>query len=657
MSSYFAIIRRTKDAHFYIQELSRQFALYKATQDQVDNPTYKTFNRPTSNRLICKEIAAKPLLQSVEFYVPTVPVEPGPPDGPTQTGTTTVMLDFDHALEDRSNNKNDALFEFTNNQLVFGNGRDTVMSFAVNFNQSSNSTYDKLWIPFSNSTQIVYDTPNGFSVLQRWKPHTLTNLGTATSPPQPAPKTNRIRYLGGPVLNKYNVEIYNIWWGTAWNSDSAASDKTFLQSSYNTIVNSDHFKPMWQYGNVKPPIISNNNVVHTSTPLPGPANVTFEQINAMIDACVSAGQVPNYRDFGEPAMALNTMDYRHLYVVHMPPGKFLPAGYNGASAVALSTTPPHLVWYNWSAMNPPQSHLNQAMFPQYSYRQMAAQAWAHEVFHHLESPWPGGCDSSQQGFVGYLYDYQGECAGIQHSSSGAGTRLKALSGTSVITESIWSDMDGAAVAAGSGDNWTRPPAPVTGNTIRRYLWQKLDDLDNGATAAVGEDGTIYFNVKKAGVEYKVKTIPGAMKVTEWADCWFNFNYATNTPTIYVNNVPYNVASTEPLLWNNKHSHFIVANYDLGAAIGQFRGLLDMMRLYRNQVTTGEQVNNFNTNGLTITAVNVNDTQGVAVVNRCKVDSKLENAVFVPTDIEPDIITPTAPASFTGISFTDTSFTI
>ena len=239
---------------------------------------------------------------------------------------------------------------------------------------------------------------------------------------------------------------------------------------------------------------------------------------------------------------------------------------------------------------------------------MAAQAWAHEVFHHLESPWPGGCTPDQTGYVGYLYDYQGECAGIQHSSTGAGTRLRALSGTSVITESIWSDMDGAAVAAGTGDNWKPQPAATTGSTIRRYLWQKLDDLDNGATAAVGEDGTIYFNVKKAGVEYKRKTTPGAMKVNTWADCWFNFNYATNTPTIYVNNTPYTVASTEPLLWNNKHSHFIIANYDLGAVTGQYRGLLDDMRLYRNQVTSTEQVNNMDANGLTITAVNVDSAR-------------------------------------------------
>ena len=121
------------------------------------------------------------------------PEDGGGGGGPAPTGTVTVMINFDHELLDRSTNKNDALFEFTNNQLQFADGRDTAMSFAVNFNQNSNSTYDKLWIPFSPSTQIVYDTPAGFSVFMRLKPHTLTNLGTSQII-MPAPLTNRIKY-------------------------------------------------------------------------------------------------------------------------------------------------------------------------------------------------------------------------------------------------------------------------------------------------------------------------------------------------------------------------------------------------------------------------------------------------------------------------------
>ena len=661
MSSYFNQIRRLKDSHHYIQEITRQFALYRATQDQVDNQVYKAYNRATTNRLIVKEQAAAPLKQAAEFWTPTVPQEPGPeeqPGAPTPVGTTTVMINFDHELEDRSTSNNDALFEFTNNQLLFAEGQGAQMNFAVNFNPTSNSTFDKLWIPFSNSTQLVYDTPNGFSILTRIYPITLADLGTQQVA-APAPLTSRMAYYGGPILNKYNVAIYNIWWGSGWNSGTPASDKTALQSSYNTIVNSDHFKGMWQYNGVKAPVIGNNNVVHTTTALPSAANATFTDINQVIDNCVTAGQVPNYRDFGEPAMALNMMDYRHLYIVHMPAGKFLPAGFNGASSVGRSLTPPQTIWYNWSAMNPPSAHLNQAMFPDYNYRQMAAQAWAHEIMHHLESPFPSlPCDSSSQGWGGWMYHQGSECGGSQHSLAGCGTRLRALSGTSVVTESYWSDMDGKCIAPGTGDTWTREPAPQPGGTIiRRYIFQKMDDLDNGATAALGSDGTVYLNVKKAGLEYKVKTAPGAVAVNTWADIWFTFSPSTNSPAIYVNNLKYTTPSSENLIWNNKHSHTIIGNYNVGATVGQFRGRMDEWRLYRNMLATAQQVDNFDANGLTITPVNVDSTQGVAIVNRCKIDSKLEPSPFKASDIAPEIIPPVGIVSFTGTSFTTTSFTV
>ena len=54
-----------------------------------------------------------------------VPSEPGPvgPIGAPPTGTITIMINFDHELEDRSGKKNHAIFEFTNNQLLFAMAR------------------------------------------------------------------------------------------------------------------------------------------------------------------------------------------------------------------------------------------------------------------------------------------------------------------------------------------------------------------------------------------------------------------------------------------------------------------------------------------------------------------------------------------------------
>ena len=187
-------------------------------------------------------------------------------------------------------------------------------------------------------------------------------------------------------------------------------------------------------------------------------------------------------------------------------------------------------------------------------------------------------------------------------------------------------MAGRCVCPGVDSFWVRPPAVSSGPKIRRYIFQKLDDLDNGATAAIGDDGTVYFNVKKAGIEYKVKTTTGKAIVGQWADCWFVFDSAANSPAIYINNVKYTDASTEALLWNNTHSHTILANYNMGATVGQFRGRMDDFRLYRGALVEDEQVDNFAGNGLTITgglSSPPNPDEGVFIVNRVKIDKQLE----------------------------------
>ena len=179
-----------------------------------------------------------------------------------------------------------------------------------------------------------------------------------------------------------------------------------------------------------------------------------------------------------------------------------------------------------------------------------------------------------------------------------------------------------------------PPQPrerQSGVTYsKRWMTWIMEQL-----AALGSDGTVYFSVKKAGVEYRRKTASGSVNTNAWCDLWFTFNYSTNTPAIYVNNVKYTTASTEGLLWNNTHSHMIIGNYNLGPSIGQYRGRMDEFRLYRNTIVSDAQVDNLNTNGLTITDINVDETQGVAIVNRCKIDTPLATDVYEPDDVELD----------------------
>ena len=652
MSSYFNQIRRLKDSHHYIQEITRQFAMYRATQDQVDNQVYKAYNRATTNRLIVKEQAAAPLKQLAEFYIPTVPQEPGPPDdptAPTPIGTTTVLLNFDHELQDRSTSNNDALFEFTNNQLLFIEGQGAQMNFAVNFNPSSNSTYDKLWIPFSNSTQVVYDTPSGFSIFTRIMPSTLASLGTQQVV-MPSPVTNRITYYGGPVFNKVRPQIYVIWWGSAWNSGTANSNMTTLRSHMATICNGDHYAGLWEYGGIKKPLAP-IHFVDTTALFSGDQMSDWTPTHNRFLALMAAGTIPNPNSWGERWSATDAtpFDYTHMYCIMLPPGKFNPPGYYGATSRAYMPTTPFVHW-SWSVLNP----YDNASAGGYTAMQNWEQAWAHEMIHQLTHPGMMGCANGG----GYLTN---TCSSIQHpfaNGENCGAGRKTLSGTSIVTEPYWSDMAGKCIAPGSGESWVAEPAgSTTGTVIRRYIFQKMDDLDNGATAAIGSDGTVYFSVKKAGLEYKRKTAAGAVAVNTWADLWFTFDYANNTPSIYVNNVKYTNTSTEPLLWNNTHSHTIIGNYNLGATTGQFRGRMDEFRLYRNMLVNDQQVDNLDANGLSITPITVDNTQGVAIVNRCKIDSQLIPSPFVADDIEPTIIPGVPIVSFTPTSFTVTSFTV
>ncbi len=683
MSSYFQSIRRLKDSHFYINALANQFALWKATQDQVDNPIYKAFSRATTNRLIFKEQAAAPILRGAEFWEPMVPSEPGPvgPIGAPPTGTVTVMINFDHELEDRSGKKNHAIFEFTNNQLLFADGQNQDLSFAVNFNPASNSTYDKLWIPFSDTTQIVYNTPTGFSIFCRIMPLLTTDLGTISS--GPAPITNRIKYFGGPILNKYNIEVWNIWWGNEWTDSStpwwgggninAASVKSTAISCIDAIANSEYYDALWSTGwpDGFKRLATPHHVNHTTTSLPGSfgSNCTLGNIEQVVRNAVTAGQVPNYDLFGETATDkdgtpnptwLEQVDYRHIYFVHIPPSRRCISGASGFAFRGLTPGTGN-VWflYNGGEVYP--------SYQQWNGGQATGSLWSHEVFHHLESIGFSGCS---QAVDGYGYSTSGEaCSSRQHcttcgpnSDGGCGAQHLQLQNSNALVTRYWSDMDGKCIAPGTGESWVHPPTATepTGPIVRRYIFQKLDDLDNGATAAMGSSGTVFFNVKKAGIEYKVKTAAGVVRPNEWADCWFVWNTATNTPTIYINNVKYTTASTEALLWNNTHSHTIIGNYNVGATIGQFRGRMDDFRLYRSGVVEDAQVDNFAGNGLTITGgldSPPSAEQGVFIVNRVKIDKKLENSnVFVPGDVETGDV-PAATSSFTTTSFTATSFTI
>jgi hypothetical protein len=574
---------------------------------------------------------------------------------------------------------------------MFTDGATSALSFAVDFNHNSNVTYDKIWVPFSDKIQVVYDTPGGFSILTRIKPTVVSDLGTSTTP-GPAPVTNNIVYEGGAVLNKYKIQIWNIFWGSGWNDTNTEtwwryatgsgqnvngpSIRSAIITGMQNIANSEYWDGLWSYGgrsNIKG-ISIGGNITNTTTPypmslgqyLPSTGGVAGLGAEPVILDERAAGHIPNWDINGEAMtdkdgnafpsghqLAGSFMDYKHIYFVHLDPRHLSQEGTAG------------FAWKSWTPGNPPGTvnylyNVLQFTAPEqttdFTPAQHSMNAWCHELFHHIgETAVFGICGN---GIGGFSFRKGSECTWISHSSPGCQSRIRRLaSANSTTVPSYWSDIDGRCIAPATGENWTRPPATTpTGSIIRRYIFQKMDDLDNGATAAIGTDGAVYFNVKKNAIEYKIKSAAGVIKANEWVDLWFAFNNATNSPKIFVNNVLYTTPSTEVLLWNNTHSHLIIGNYNMGATVGQLRAAMDDFRMYRNSVVTSDQVDNVLNNGLTVTDVDVTQERGVAIVNRTRLNKQLENTgVFVGADAEAADV-PATKVSFTTDSFTSTSFT-
>ena len=339
-------------------------------------------------------------------------------------------------------------------------------------------------------------------------PSVITDLGTTTVA-GPAPLSNRLIDFGGPKRNHVDQQLYVIWWGSGWNSGGALSDKNTLKSHYNSVVASDYFKGLWQYNGTKP-VASITHVDNTAFSVPGGDEVTFQQIIDCVLDSRTRGITPQFTGTSDSGW---NFDLTHLFLVMIPPNKSLPPGYGGATSRA--EDPVTHITFNWSAQTPPDPIVP---ISGYTDIQTVEQAAMHEVMHAFITPTVGACTAGN----GWLFNESGFCNNFQHGPPGTGcsshlggeckcgNRLRTLSGTNILVESYWSNMDGCCIAPGTETNWAHPPAGSTGPKIRRYIFQKLDDLDNGATAAIGDDGTVYFNVKKAGIEYKVKSGNGAV---------------------------------------------------------------------------------------------------------------------------------------------------
>jgi len=151
----------------------------------------------------------------------------------------------------------------------------------------------------------------------------------------------------------------------------------------------------------------------------------------------------------------------------------------------------------------------------------------------------------------------------------------------------------------------------------RRLWSKMDDLDNGAQAYLRPEGVVVFVVRKNGVEYQIRNSGAALQPQTWYDMWFTFNYATNTPLIWINNVSYNTAQGDGIYWNNSYNDWIIGNWNFGNSPGNFAGIVDDFRLYRNKVVTSTEVGRMWVNKLTTADITITDFSGVFIIGKSR----------------------------------------
>ena len=126
-------------------------------------------------------------------------------------------------------------------------------------------------------------------------------------------------------MNIVSPSIHLIFWGTAWNSGAPATLKATMETQIQSIIDSVYFTELSQYGNIKAPNYG-GSVVHTATPtsIIGTDGYTSENLRTVVNAAMTAGQVPNADSFKGPTMGnIAGFDYNHIYVVFVPPGFLL----------------------------------------------------------------------------------------------------------------------------------------------------------------------------------------------------------------------------------------------------------------------------------------------------------------------------------------------
>jgi hypothetical protein len=143
--------------------------------------------------------------------------------------------------------------------------------------------------------------------------------------------------------------------------------------------------------------------------------------------------------------------------------------------------------------------------------------------------------------------------------------------------------------------WINPVDLSVLSSRRGIIDSRLDA--NNVWSITIDAGIAYFNVQKAGVDYKTQV--SGFTTGSWQHLAATFNGATNTPIIYRNAVA-GVASVATTQYKTSDPswYYMTIGYTIGAGTGnsEYVGYYDEIRYYKSVVLTPTQITNLkNTN--------------------------------------------------------------
>jgi len=140
------------------------------------------------------------------------------------------------------------------------------------------------------------------------------------------------------------------------------------------------------------------------------------------------------------------------------------------------------------------------------------------------------------------------------------------------------------------------PQDISALGMRRLIMSAVDDTNNKWALTLDSSGICYFNVRKAGIDYKAQV--SGFTTGAWQHIGATFNGATNSALVYRNAVvgTSSVATAEYNYDDPTFAFMVVGVNYLDQDLSYYAGYYDEIRYYRSVVLTPTQITNLkNTN--------------------------------------------------------------